>query len=498
MSNLNGGTITEVNLVTLVAPVCVAALMWLCQANRDGQASVLLWSCLQAKQSTFTPYGPLACFIDLLLNAIAILFATTLYSSALLPLNAALLAPALCLALLGTRNYDRGKRVRKSTSIDGQTTTDKNAGLDLPQKPFITAYRGTMMVVTCVAILAVDFRVFPRRFAKVENWGTSLMDMGVGSFVFSAGTIAARPILKQQAIGLTTSTRARLKASARHSAPLLVMGLIRLYTVKGLDYAEHVTEYGVHWNFFFTLAFISPFVAVFDTVFSVVPSYSALAMLIAAMYEVILSTTSLKKFIISAPRVDLLSQNREGLCSLFGYLAIFLAGQSTGMYALPRRSTKGRASDRTQLSTLYSFVRWATTWWVLFWLSTDYSYGFNLQVSRRIANLPYVLWVAAFNTSQLALFCAIEFLTFPTLYNSGGTTTERLRCKEATSPLLHALNRNGLAIFLLANLLTGLVNLTLPTLSMSNLQAMGVLTTYTTALSAVALLLDRFNMSIKF
>lgn len=461
----------------------------------------MLWSCLQAKQATFTPYGPLACFIDLLLNSIAILFATTFYSSTPLSLNAAMLAPALCLAILGTRNHDRRSKMRNNATTDGQIKTDKTAEPDLPQKPFITAYRGTMMVITCVAILAVDFRVFPRRFAKVENWGTSLMDMGVGSFVFSAGIIAARPILKQQAKGLNTSARARLKASARHSLPLLVMGLIRLYTVKGLDYAEHVTEYGVHWNFFFTLAFISPFVAIFDTVFSIIPSYAALAMFIAAIYEVVLNTTSLRKFILSAPRVDLLSQNREGLCSLFGYLAIFLAGQSTGMYALPRRSTRGSASDRTQLSTLYSFVRWTATWWILFWLSTDYGYGFNLQVSRRIANLPYVLWVAAFNTSQLAIFCAIEVLIFPTLYNSGGSgdiPTERLRCREATSPLLYALNRNGLAIFLLANLLTGLVNLKLPTLTMSHFQAMGVLTIYITTLSAVALLLDKLNISIKF
>lgn len=59
------------------------------------------------------------------------------------------------------------------------------------------------------------------------------------------------------------------------------------------------------------------------------------------------------------------------------------------------------------------------------------------------------------------------------------------------------MNRNGLAVFLLANLLTGLVNLTLPTLMMSQMQSMGVLFVYIGVIAATALLLDHYNVSLK-
>lgn len=358
-----------------------------------------------------------------------------------------------------------------------------------------------MLVITCVAILAVDFRIFPRRFAKVENWGTSIMDMGVGSFVFSGGVVSARTLLKNEA-GLRPSFAERFIRSLRHSVPLLVLGILRLLSVKGLDYAEHVTEYGVHWNFFFTLGLLPPFVALFQSLFDIIPSYALLSLILAALYEIALDTTDLGKFILTAPRTDIVSQNREGIFSFIGYLAIFLAGQSLGTFVLPRQDPiENTASWRVLLRrTILGKLVLATVFWsVLFYWTISYAYGVGLRlsVSRRLANLPYVLWVSSFNSAQIALCCAIERLFFPHIHKASSDTEEAQRARDATSPLLWAFNRNGLAVFLLANLLTGLVNLTLPTLKMGTLASMAVLLGYAAILSAVALILDRMDVSIK-
>lgn len=118
------------------------------------------------------------------------------------------------------------------------------------KKTFITYFRSVINLSTAVAILAVDFPVFPRRLAKSETYGFGGMDTGVGFFVVS------NAIVSHEARGKGSALPAwhQLKEAVVSSLPLLILGFARLLTVKGADYHEHITEYGVHWNFFFTLA----------------------------------------------------------------------------------------------------------------------------------------------------------------------------------------------------------------------------------------------------
>lgn len=64
--------------------------------------------------------------------------------------------------------------------------------------------------------------------------------------------------------------------------------------------------------------------------------------------------------------------------------------------------------------------------------------------------------------------------------------------------LLSAVNYNGLLYFLLANVLTGLVNLSVDTLQLSTVQSMTILITYMGILSFVTLMLYKWKIRLKF
>lgn len=123
---------------------------------------------------------------------------------------------------------------------------------DSKRFPYISNMMSSLLLATCLAIFAVDFRSFDRRFSKTEMYGWSLMDVGVGCFIAINGALSPESRLINSKVSLI----ARFMKTLRSSLPLLVIGFIRLAAVKSVNYQEHVTEYGVHWNFFFTISFV--------------------------------------------------------------------------------------------------------------------------------------------------------------------------------------------------------------------------------------------------
>ena len=111
-----------------------------------------------------------------------------------------------------------------------------------------------MNIATILSILAVDFKIYPRRFAKAEVYGTGFMDIGVGSFIFGHAIIS--PFARGTSIRSQHKYIEVLKKHFVGCIPIIILGMLRLISIKGTNYHEHVTEYGVHWNFFFTLAFV--------------------------------------------------------------------------------------------------------------------------------------------------------------------------------------------------------------------------------------------------
>ncbi|KAM7256326.1 hypothetical protein ACFE04_012067 [Oxalis oulophora] len=319
----------------------------------------------------------------------------------------------------------------------------------------ISSYRVATMIITCLCILAVDFHIFPRKYAKTETYGTSLMDLGVGSFVV-ANSIVSRQARKASSINWKTALRS--------TCPLILLGFGRLVSTVGVDYQVHVSEYGVHWNFFFTLAGV----IILTSVFNVLPQYTGiLGSSILIGYQIWLSL-GLNVYLLSEERgSDIISQNKEGIFSLLGYWGMYLIGVQLGHYLFFANNDVLRSNKLARTRV------WILS--LLFWLLTFILDRHVEKVSRRMVGCAALSDVLE---SVLAIFTLSD--------NIPGSKT---------SALEEALDKNLLATFLLANVLTGLVNLLLDTLSASLMSALFILTLYAFTLSTMIGLTDTLNIS---
>lgn len=404
------------------------------------------------------------------------------------------------------------------------------------KRPFITNFRAFTNLITAICILAIDFHIFPRKFAKTELFGYSLMDTGVGLFIFANALVApeAKDFALKPRIGFFHTISKNIKHSARSCIPLLILGFSRSVAIEVLGYQKHVTEYGIHWNFFITLAFVKLFTSSITSTIN--SKYSLLSGIwILGMHEYVLSTKGLKEWVLSnRPRNDFISANREGVVSVPGYVGLYLIGVAVG-----RLIHSTYHNSHAQDSLLH---RHKTFHIKLFGYEFDAHYNQSMilciklslisaqtcaatlfcdayfGVSRRLANAGYCMWILTLGVMVLTLLLLIEIIcdilihaTIDSKLNQKTKTCKMNvkskrdsvadKCEKDTNKniieILEAVNYNGLFFFLLSNLMTGAINMLVRTLYLSHLKALLILIAYMAVNILSVLLLYRKQVQIK-
>lgn len=228
VSGLEGTTISEIYLisVTLLSGYLVRCCCLVCSPSLSSLASTSLAA------------GFLLEYLTIIFPAVLILTVLADYTGYVL-----LAELFICIVLIAKK---LGCAVGVSNSFQSVL-----AAQFPPRHPYLSVTRTFVNLFTAIAILAVDFTVYPRRLAKVETYGSGLMDVGVGAFLMAHGVTS--PEAREAGGARRRGYLSLLGHTLRQVLPLLVFGALRLLSLKSTGYQEHVTEYGVHWNFFFTI-----------------------------------------------------------------------------------------------------------------------------------------------------------------------------------------------------------------------------------------------------
>lgn len=351
---------------------------------------------------------------------------------------------------------------------------------------YLALTRSTINLLTAICILAVDFRCFPRTLAKTETFGFGLMDTGVGLFVYSNAIISNE--IKQ--IGQSNLTRSKMMRLLINNSPLLALGLVRFFIINELDYQQHTSEYGVHWNFFLTLAATKIIGTILLSFISSVEHVKYLAILLLVVHETILQLGFSNYVLSDIPRTSFIAANREGLVSIIGYVALYMASVHVGSFL---KNDKEFVNARTMLKQAGKLIIFSLLLWKITFLCRD-----MFGVSRRLANMGYVVWILAIGTIMTALFLLLEIFYHYLVFDKPKSEDDSQEPRTCVPVIFQAIEYNGLAFFLAANILTGLINMTFQTLLVGSGGAVFLLTAYMFVLVAITLFLYVNKIRLKF
>ncbi|MCO5590916.1 hypothetical protein L7F22_044892 [Adiantum nelumboides] len=154
VSNLSGTSMVEIGAISFLFP----ALVLLCKCHQGhlnaemkgnkGARTRCIWSVI----------------VDFTFVVIPTLSILTILNRKVYPLTAVTVCGLLLAFWMRRRRLEDG-------NISGKDKQHEKP----PKLQFLSSYRFVVMLLTCLSILAVDFNIFPRRYAKTETYGTGLV-----------------------------------------------------------------------------------------------------------------------------------------------------------------------------------------------------------------------------------------------------------------------------------------------------------------------------------
>lgn len=81
------------------------------------------------------------------------------------------------------------------------------------------------------------------------------MDIGVGAVMFATG-LSARKV-REAFTNKKVPFLKELFSTIKGSIIIIIIGFMRFIIIKDLNYQEHLSEWGIHWNFFATISIVN-------------------------------------------------------------------------------------------------------------------------------------------------------------------------------------------------------------------------------------------------
>lgn len=435
--------------------------------------SRLLWSCLKLYSLRFTNSAPF--YLEFVILFGPFLLGVTLLQNYVyyLVIGLALITWTLLLRLLIS-----GEPLLRLIS-------DKKVSNALEPRGLLSSLLATLMLSVTVCILCVDFQIFPRRGAKTSDTGFSIMDAGIGAFIAFSGAVSPEA---KHAVESSTDRSMQTKLglvgrTLSSSIPLVVLSCLRLFLIKQFGYREITEEYGTHLNFFAVLAAVKLISCFVYCVIGRRIKLNYVGAVLIVAYQLFLNYYAMENIVNNDSRHSFFMANKEGFLSIIGLTGYHLVYTRLHLIIDDASKTHKRYGITQTLKALLRLAAPAIVGLVVM-------HNFIQPSSRRLSNAAYVCWSA----------CMVIFLLgCEVTVNSGIAALQRRyhNVDDFGSKLYRAFSQNAMPLFLLANLLTGAINIVFDTNNMSSLPSMVIISGYLAFLSFVGFQLFQHNYDIR-